>query len=123
MYKFKIFTTVFVLYEFIVITILQIPNFCVSLFNYNFCEMNGFKYLLFCLMLPTLFGLMFWWLPKQKAEPKTIKETLFDMIPPQYIRRFLIAAVIVGLRKFMMSHPRTKDFVRNINDILNKKAQ
>lgn len=125
MRKFKIFTTVFILYEFALITILQIPEFCIGVFNYNFCEMSGFKYFLFCFMLPVLFCLMFWWMPKKEIkEKKSTTDILFDIIPPQYIKRFLIAVVIVGLRKFIMSHPKTKDFMNSVNNVLRKqKAQ
>ncbi len=125
MKKLKIFTTLFIIYEFVVITVLQIPVFCNALFNYNFCGFGGFKYFLFCVMLPTLVCLLFWWLPRKEIETKkSSQDILFDLLPPQYIKRFLIAVVIVGLRKFIMSHPRTRNFMNDVKGVMKKqKAQ
>ena len=120
MQKFKVCTTIFILYEFVVITILRIPNFCGAFFNLNFCNIGNFKYLLLCLMLPTLFGLIVWWMPKKTEPQKSTSDILFDIIPPQYIKRFIIAMVIVGIRKYVMSHPRARDFMNNVNSVLKK---
>ena len=122
MRKFKIFTTFFVLYEFVMITILQIHSFCIGVFNQNFCETN-YKYFLFCVMIPILFGIIYWWMPKTKIaqqQEKTFKEILLDTIPKQYLQRFIIAMIIVMVRKFIMSYPRAKEFFDNINDVLKK---
>lgn len=125
MKKLKIFTTLFIIYEFVVITILQIHNFCVGFFNYNFCNTDWYKYFLFCVMLPTLVCLLFWWLPRKEIETKKSSlDILFDLLPPQYIKRFLIAIVIVGLRKFIMSHPGTRNFMNDVKGVMKKqKAQ
>ena len=122
MQKIKIFITFFILYEFIAITVLQIPEFCFGIFNYNFCE-TGYKYFLFCVMVPVLICLLFWWLPKKEetTQKQTFFDMLFDIVPPQYIKRFLIAAVIVGLRKFIMSHPKAKDFLSKVENIVSKR--
>lgn len=122
MKKFKIFTTLFIIYEFVIITILQIHNFCVGFFNYNFCNTAWYKYFLFCVMLPTLVCLLFWWMPRKEVETKKSSlDILFDLLTPQYIKRFLIAIVIVGLRKFIMSHPKAKDFFNDVNSVIKKK--
>ena len=123
MRKFKIFTTFFVLYEFVMITILQIHSFCIGVFNQNFCEMNHYKYFLFCVMIPVLIGLIFWWIPKRNyddTQEKTLKEILIDSIPKQYIKRYIIAAIIIGVRRFIMSYPRAKNFIDNVNNFLKK---
>lgn len=123
MRKFKIFITCFILYEFVVITILQIRSFCDGIFNLNFCALDHYKYFLFCVMIPVLIGLVFWWVPKKtnnNANEKTLKEILIDSIPKQYIKRFIIAAIIIGVRKFIMSYPRAKKFIDNVNAFLKK---
>ena len=123
MRKFKIFITCFVLYEFVAITILQVQSFCYGIFNINFCEMNHYKYFLFCVMIPVLIGLIFWWVPKKTdddTQEKTLKEILIDSIPKQYIKRFVIAAIIIGVRRFIMSYPRAKKFIDNVNNFLKK---
>lgn len=123
MRKLKIFITCFILYEFVAITILQIRNFCNYVFNLNFCEMNHYKYFLFCVIIPVLIGLVFWWIPKRTYDDvheKTLKEILIDSIPKQYIKRFIIAAIIIGVRRFIMSYPRAKKFIDNVNGFLKK---
>ena len=73
-------------------------------------------------MLPTLVCLLFWWMPrKEKETKKSSLDILFDLLTPQYIKRFLIAIVIVGLRKFIMSHPKAKDFFSDVNSVIKKK--
>ena len=64
MRKIKIFITILVLYEFTVLTVLQIPDYCVWFFNRNFCAQIHFKYFLMCVLLPAMIGLIFWWTPE-----------------------------------------------------------
>mgnify|MGYP007069893141 CR=1 FL=1 len=64
MRKFKIFISIFTLYEFMMLTILQIPRYCVGIFNVNFCAHTTFKYFLFCIMLPIISCIFFWWIPE-----------------------------------------------------------
>ena len=118
MRKFKIFLTCFVLYEFTVITILQIQSFCNVFFNHNFCELNNYKYFLFCMMIPVLIGLVYWWIPKTTPDvtkEKSLKEILIDAIPKQYISRLITAGIIIGIKKFASNYPKTK---KMLNDIL-----
>lgn len=120
MRKFKIFVTVFVLYEFAILTILQVYNYCVGIFNVNFCDIGVFKYFLMCIMLPGLVALFIWWMPNiaravcQRCETLPIKpvDTLHDMlqeiISAKDIERFITAAIIMGVQKFAQTHPKTQ---------------
>lgn len=124
MRKFKIFLTCFILYEFTAITILQIQSFCHVFFNNNFCELNNYKYFLFCIMIPVLMGLVYWWIPKatpDAAKEKSLKEILIDAIPKQYISRLIIAAIIIGIKKFVSNYPKTKKLLDDVIKTASKK--
>ena len=130
MRKIKIFITVLILYEFVMLTVLAVPSYCTAFFNYNFCDINNFKYFLLCVMLPTLVGLFIWWMPdiarilcpnrcNAKPEPdKTIKNIFNEIISKQDIEKFITAAIIMGIQKFATTHPKTAETFDNILDIL-----
>ena len=130
MRKIKIFITVVALYEFTMLTILQIPNYCFAIFNFNFCNLS-FRYFLMCIMLPSLIGLFFWWMSDisklfckkcqcQEPETKPIKNILQEIISKQDIERFITAAVIMGIQKFASTHPKTEETFKNIIDVIKK---
>ena len=130
MRKIKIFITIVVLYELVMLTVLQIPDYCTSWFNYNFCETHHFKYFLLCIMLPILLGLFVWWIPeisrlfcphKCEIPQKTdmnIKDIFNEIISKQDIEKFITAAVIMGIQKFAATHPKTAETFDNILDVL-----
>ena len=131
MRKLKIFITIFVLYEFVMLSVLQIPTYCNAIFNYNFCAMYNFKYFLLCLMLPVLCGLVIWWTPEfarmlcpnkcacDKA-PQTIhdKDMYHDEMSKQYLEKLITSAIMIGVQKFATSHPKTEKVFDNIFDAL-----
>lgn len=133
MRKFKIFVTIFVLYECVMLTLLQVYNYCVGVFNVNFCEYGAFKYFLLCIMLPVLCTIFIWWLPDitklfcnkscKIASPQpneTIHDVLREIISSKDIERFITAAIIMGIQKFAQSHPKTQAVFDNLLDIINK---
>jgi len=130
MRKIKIFITVFVLYEFVMLTILQIPDYCSALFNMNFCR-SSFRYFLICIALPGTVCLFIWWIPEilQKfckkcqcdtavTDDSPTKNILSEMISKQDIERFITAAVIMGIQKFISKHPKTKKKIDNVLDVI-----
>ena len=130
MRKIKIFITILALYEFTILTILQIPKYCYGMFNFSFCDVS-FKYFLMCIMLPSLIGLFIWWVPEilrlfckncqcHEPEPKTIKDVLREIITKQDIERFITTAIIMGIQKFVSSHPKQKETFDNILDVIKK---
>ena len=135
MRKIKIFITVFVLYEFVMLTVLQIPDYCNVFFNHTFCAYGGFKYFLLCIMLPVLFGLIVWWSVdiarifchgkcKIQTEPDTtIKDIFNEIISKQDIEKFITAAIIMGIQKFAVKHPETTEVFGNILDVLKNTNQ
>ena len=123
MRKLKIFVTILTLYEFAMLTILQIPRYCGGFFNANFCT-NSLKYFFLCIIVPSMVILFAWWLPeisrvfcgKCQCEPHQDKQTSFkEVISNQEIERFLVALTVAGIQKFIMKHPKT---TKTMNDIL-----
>lgn len=138
MWKFKIFITILTLYEFVMLTILQVKNYCFSVFNASFCEYGTFKYFLMCIMLPGLCCILIWWLPnlsrfvcnktcKLPSVPPPPKETFTDVlreiISTKDIERFITAAVIMGVQKFVQNHPKTQTVFDDILKQIKKTNQ
>lgn len=132
MRKIKIFITILVLYEFVILTVLQISNYCNAIFNNNFCATDNFKYFLMCVMLPGLFVLFLWWMPdiarpfcKNKCQceethleqTSNIKESR-EIISRDDMERLVTGAIIMGIQKFASMHPKTTKAFNNIIDAL-----
>ena len=124
MRKIKIFITILSLYELTMLTVLGVSDYCLAWFNINFCISN-FKYFLMCIALPILIGLFIWWMPDiaklfckkcecQIPEEKPIKNVLNEIISKQDIEKFITAAIIMGIQKFSVSHPKTTEVFDNI---------
>ena len=141
MRKIKIFITVLFLYEFVILTILQIHGFCNSFFNYNFCHMNNFKYFLMCIIVPGMIGLFIWWMPEigrlmcqnkckiEEKPEKSSKEIFHEILSASDVEKFIVGAVLHGIHNFATNHPKTTKSVDNIlsllknTDIKNKKKK
>ena len=124
MRKIKIFITFLVLYEFIMLTILQINKYCIGFFAQSFCNIP-FRYFLLCIVIPVLVALLAWWMPdiskilckKCQCEIKheePIKDALKEIITKQDIERLITAAVVMGIQKFTATHPKTKETLGKI---------
>ena len=123
MRKIKIFITITALYEFVILTILQIPDYCVGIFNSNFCATNSFKYFLLSIMLPVLIGLIFWWAPelsrlicKNKCQCESHHLETQKSTSPD-IEKLITTAIIMGVHKLATSHPKTKEILDNISNL------
>jgi len=125
----KVFITFFVLYEFIAIILLQVPDYCVVFFNQNFCDDGVFKYFLICVVFPILVGVFIWWIPDilrlfcnqsckvnaPKPQPETIQDVLHQIISKADIERLITAAIIMGIQKFSQTHPKTQTVFEEIS--------
>lgn len=106
------------------IILLQFRDYCTGLFNYNFCATEHFKYFLLCVMLPVSIMLFLWWwgdisriFNSERPQEKTFKDIFFEMIPKVYIKRFIIAAVIIALRKMILRYPKAKNAINDVLDL------
>lgn len=124
MRKFKIFITIFLVYEFAMLTILQIPRYCIGVFNVNFCN-AGFKYFLMCLLIPCFVALFVWWLPEisrffcgkcqcEVPHKKSVKDSIKEMESNQDIERLIAAVLVSGMQKFIEKHPKTTETLSDI---------
>ena len=134
MRKAKIILTIFLLYEFVMISILQIPEYCIKVFNNNFCLMSGYPYWLMCVILPGAIMLFCWWVPdiaklfcrntcvvKTNSEPRNeIKDVLHEIVSAKDIERLITAAIVMGIQKFASNHPETKKTFDSILDVIKK---
>ena len=107
MQRFKVFTTIFLLYEFVAISVLHINRACVWLFGKNFCMVSDFKYFVCCVMVPVLIGLIIWWWPK--------KEQKYDK---NYLIKFAVIMIFVAIRHLMRKYPKTRHFFDEVSDAL-----
>ena len=111
MRKIKIFVTILVLYEFAVLTVLQIAHYCVSIFNQNFCAQIYFKYFLLCLLFPAMIGLVFWWAPeisRMFSKNKCVCEHKnTNAFSKQNLENLLVGIANIGLEKFLEHRKRS----------------
>ena len=132
MRKIKTFITLIVLYEFAMLTILQVPDYCSAFFYDAFCYVGNFKYFLLCIMLPVLIALFVWWTPDivrhlcpNKCMVKTdqennVKDVLREIVSKTDIEKLITAAIIMGVQKFAQTHPKTTEVFDSILDVLKK---
>ena len=124
MRKFKIFITVLLLYEFTILTILQIPRYCTGLFLSRFCGLP-FRYFLMCLLVPCVVALFVWWLPEisrifcgkcqcEALREKPIKDKVKEIVSDQDIERLVTAVLISGIKKFVANHPKTTETLSDV---------
>jgi len=126
MRKIKTVITILVLYEFVMLTILQIPNYCIAFFNKNFCSAYNFKYFLMCVMLPALVGLVMWWAPEiaralcpnrcscDASRSKAPKDIDRGDMSNQYLEKLITSAIMLGVHKFAARHPKTRETLNSI---------
>ena len=108
MRKLKIVLSILSVYEFVAVSILVIPNYCIWLFNKNFCEIGFYKYFLVCVMLPVFVGLLFWW------ENDLRKKTENDNT------KFIYAILSLLINRFIKKHPNIRQIITDISNIMNK---
>ena len=115
------------------LTVLQIKSYCVGVFNLNFCEHGAFKYFFICIMLPIMVMIFIWWVPDisrlfcrdvcqsvQPEKPQKISDVLQEIVSAKDIEHLITAAIIMGVQKFVKSHPKTSATFDNILTALKK---
>ena len=128
MRKFKIFITIFLIYEFAMLTILQIPRYCSGFFKVSFCDAS-FKYFLMCLLVPCFVALFVWWIPEisrmfcgkcqcEVPHEKNIPDKISEITSKQIIERLITTAIVAGVNKFASEHPKTKKKIQEIAKVV-----
>ena len=114
MRKLKLFITFLTIYEFIFVSILRIQDYCVFLFNNNFCGIVDYKYFLICFMVPWLFLLLLWWwrdisnlFHKQKEQDSLSNQD-----------KIIMNIIILLLQKYIQKHPKLRDIIKTFADLI-----
>ena len=128
MRKFKIFITVLLIYEFAMLTILQISHYCTGLFSGHFCGIP-FRYFLMCIIVPGMFWLFLWWMPEisrffckkcqcEIPHEKTVPDKVSEIASKQIIEHLITNALIAGIDKFTSNHPKAKKKIQDIAKVV-----
>ncbi len=131
MRKIKIFITVLLIYEFAMLTILQIPHYCMGIFSGHFCSVS-FRYFFVCIVVPGLFGVFLWWVPEisrffckrcqcEIPYEKTVSNKVSEITSKQIIEHLITTALIAGIDKFASNHPKTKKKIQDIAKVISDK--
>ena len=125
MRKLKIFTTIFVIYEFLVIMILHRQSYCAKIFELNFCESGSYRYFFMCFMIPIVAGVILWWLPEISckkscdAEPEPVPDKTITRGDIEY---FVSGVLLIILQHFFKKHKQTKSIFLDILNAMKQSA-
>lgn len=137
--------TVFSLYEIIAAIMLHCPRTCDAMFGGKFCMSGGFKYFIGMVVVPVIAMLICMWIHEIFAAHRmrhgmmrraknaardawdNVKERVSANVSRGDIEKFLMAAALVGVKKYVSKHPGTKNTLKkifeqsdiNIADIVN----
>lgn len=137
MLKLKICTTVFVLYEIIAVLLLHNPWVCRSMFGVGFCSDSVFKYFIALAAIPALVMLVVMWVmhiihairrrhsfmyrAQEAFEDVTtsIKKTLRESVSGKDIEKYIVAALMAGVKKYSEKNPgAAKNFGKIIDAVV-----
>jgi len=140
MLKTKICTTVFVLYEIAAVLLLHCPTTCDAMFGVSFCNDSIFKYFIALFAVPALVGLVVMWVMHiihairrrnsflyraQEAVgdvAASIKKTLKESVSSQDIEKYIMVALMAGIKKYSDKNPNVKKSFGNIINAISGKA-
>ncbi|MBD5400198.1 hypothetical protein HDR61_00400 [bacterium] len=132
MLKSKICATVFVLYEIIAVLLLHCPYTCRWMFGATFCADSVFKYFIALFAVPALVGLVLMWIMHiihairrrhsfvyraQEALSDvagSLKKTLKESVTRQDMEKYIVAALVAGVKKYSDKNPEMKKAFGNI---------
>lgn len=131
MLKSKICFTVFVLYEIIATTLLHYQNTCNAMFSGGFCSDGGFKYFLICAAVPMMALVLGMWIHEVFFARRRrsffhrardiiddvavgIKKHMGRAFDMHDMDKYLVAAILFGIKKYSARHPQMRDTIRDI---------
>lgn len=140
MLKMKICATVFVLYEIAAVLLLHCPMTCNAMFGPAFCNDSVFKYFIALLAVPAVAALIVMWIMHiihavrrrhsflyraQEAVgdvAASIKKTLKESVSSQDIEKYIMVALMAGIKKYSDKNPDIKKSFGNIINAISGKA-
>lgn len=134
--KSKIYFTIFVVYEIAAGFLLHYPRTCDAMFGGTFCMSGVFKYFVGLVAVPLLAYVICMWIreimlahrrrhsivyrTKNAVEDMwdSVKDRVSQNITTADIEKYLTAAVLIGIKKYVEKHPKTKNTLNNVIDSL-----
>lgn len=134
--KSKIYFTVFVVYEIVAGFLLHYPQTCDPMFGGTFCMSGVFKYFVGLVAVPLLAYVIGVWIreivlavrrrrsivyrTKNAVEDMwdNVKDRVAGNISKADIEKYLTAAVLVGIKKYVEKHPQAKNTLNNVIESL-----
>ncbi len=132
MLKLKIYSTVLVLYEIVAVMLLHCPRTCDALFSGRFCNDMVYKYFIVCFAVPAILSLIFMWVMHiihairrrnsllYRAQTAvedvahSMKKTIRESISNKDLQKYVVAAVLAGVKKYSDYHPNMKKAIDNV---------
>lgn len=134
--KSKIYFTIFVVYEIAAGFLLHYPRTCDAMFGGTFCMSGVFKYFVGLVAVPLLAYVICMWIreimlahrrrhsivyrTKNAVEDMwdSVKDRVSQNITTADIEKYLTAAVLIGIKKYVEKHPKTKNTLNNVIESL-----
>jgi len=134
--KSKIYFTVFVIYEIVAGFLLHYPHTCDAMFGGTFCMSGLFKYFVGLVAVPLVVYLICMWIreivlayrrrhsivfrAKNAVDDmwSSVKERVTNNISTEDIEKYLTAAVLIGIKKYVEKHPKAKNTLNNVIESL-----
>lgn len=134
--KSKIYFTIFVVYEIAAGFLLHYPRTCDAMFGGTFCMSGVFKYFVGLVAVPLLTYVICMWIreimlahrrrhsivyrTKNAVEDMwdSVKDRVSQNITTADIEKYLTAAVLIGIKKYVEKHPKTKTTLNNVIESL-----
>ncbi len=134
--KSKIYFTIFVVYEIAAGFLLHYPRTCDAMFGGTFCMSGVFKYFVGLVAVPLLAYVICMWIreimlahrrrhsivyrTKNAVEDMwdSVKDRVSQNITTADIEKYLTAAVLIGIKKYVEKHPKTKNTLNDVIDSL-----
>ena len=137
--KSKICFTVLAVYEMIAVSALHFQRVCDAMFTTVFCD-SWYRYFLFCVIVPLVIGLIFMWVREIvlahrrrkffrrarntiRGVMSTIRGKVAEHIDTQDMEKIVTAAVLVGVKKYLESHPGVRQNINHIMDVASGDAE
>lgn len=131
--KSKVCLTVLAIYEMVAVSVLHFQRVCDAMFATPFCD-SWYRYFLFCLVVPLVILLILMWIRElfrgirrrrfiRRAKSTVngimsgIRGKISENINARDLERIIIAAVLVGIKKYADRHPNLRHNVNHIMDV------
>lgn len=136
--RFRICSTIFILYEIIAVMMLHSPRVCDAMFSGSFCMDSVYKYFIVCFAVPAVVYLIAMWIMSivdgvrhrhslmYKARGavrgivSTVRDRVSENVSTKDLEKMIAAALVVGIEKYVSTHPRVRNTFDKIRGVADK---